>query len=272
MAGHSTTNTPESGRKGTFSLINPDGDANLVVVCEHASNFIPPIYADLGLSTETLQTHIAWDPGALAVAEILANRLDAPLIRQNVSRLVYDCNRPPDAEAAMPPISEIYPVPGNDNLAQQERAARAQTFYQPFRDALAGLIAHKSSGQRQPALVTVHSFNPTYMQQVRDYGLGILHDRDQRLADLLLAQMQTENRLDVRRNMPYGPADGVTHTLQVHALPRQLPNVMLEIRNDLIATPNHQTAMAEWLADHLSSALTPLSGEKSAEQGGRTFA
>ncbi len=63
----------------------------------------------------------------------------------------------------------------------------------------------------------------------------------------------------VRRNSPYGPADGVTHTLKLQALSRGLPNVMFEVRNDLVREGAQQAAMAERLGDLILAALAALS-------------
>ena len=100
-------------------------------------------------------------------------------------------------------------------------------------------------------LVTVHSFTPVYKGQTRAVEIGILHDVDARLADAVL---QVAAGYNVQRNAPYGPADGVTHTLRRHALPRRLLNVMLEVRNDLIATSEDCAEMAETLVDWLTRA------------------
>lgn len=261
MASGANITASDPRNNDVASVINAGGARELVLICEHASNFIPPQYADLGLDDVALQSHIAWDPGARGVALHLSALLDAPLVTQNVSRLVYDCNRPPDAEAAMPAVSEIFDVPGNQDLSPQERELRTLTYYLPFADAVSELVDQRISDNRPPALITIHTFNPTYSGKVRKYDLGILHDADTRLADALLAQTGEQRRFDVRRNMPYGPQDGVTHTIKVHALPHGLPNVMIEVRNDLVATPDAERQMAEWLAPVFDRALLTLSGQ-----------
>jgi len=112
-----------------------------------------------------------------------------------------------------------------------------------------------------PALVTVHSFTPVYHGRRRAVELGILHDDDSRLADAMLARAPAHTAMRTGRNDPYGPEDGVTHTLRRHALPRGLPNVMLEIRNDLIATPADQDRAAAALCALLAAALGALGHE-----------
>jgi predicted N-formylglutamate amidohydrolase len=148
----------------------------------------------------------------------------------------------------MPVRSEAYDVPGNRNLTEADRRARVARYYTPFRDRLAAEIARRAD----PVLVTIHSFTPVYNGRTRDVEIGILHDRDSRLADAMLRGAHT---YDVRRNSPYGPEDGVTHTLKEHAIPHGHLNVMIELRNDLIAEGAAQAAMARTLAAWIEQAL-----------------
>ncbi|SFJ82661.1 N-formylglutamate amidohydrolase [Jannaschia pohangensis] len=223
----------------------------IVLVCEHASAHIPAALNDLGATPEALRSHVAWDPGAMAVAEHLSQALDAVLVSATVSRLVYDCNRPPTAPDAMPARSEAYELPGNRDLSDAARQARVARYYTPFRDRLAAEVARRS----EAIVITVHSFTPVFHGVVRDVEIGILHDSDSRLAD---AMLQVAGGHDVRRNVPYGPEDGVTHTLREHAIRHGHLNVMIEVRNDLIADAASQAAMAQTLTGWISRALESL--------------
>lgn len=245
---------------GTAEVINPSGRGAFVLVCEHASKFIPAEFGTLGLDEAARSSHIAWDPGALAVAEAMAERLDSPLVIQLVSRLLYDCNRPPEREDAVPEVSEIYEVPGNTGLSAAERQARVDRFYAPFRATLADCIERRMGEGPPPVLVTVHSFTPVYKGARRDTGLGILHDADARLADALLGVTGDRDDLVIRRNDPYGPEDGVTHTLIEHGVARGLLNVMIEIRNDLVADSSSQAEMAAWLSRSVARAVLASEG------------
>ena len=239
-------------------MTNPAGAGDFLIVCEHASKRIPASFGGLGLTAAALASHIAWDPGALAVAETMFARLDATLVAQRFSRLLYDCNRPPDSPASVPAVSEIYEIPGNTGLSAADRQARADRFYLPFRRTLADCIERRVKSGRPPVIVTVHSFTPVYKGVRREVELGILHDTDTRLADALLEGAGAGTDLVIRRNEPYGAADGVLHTLIEHGVSRGLLNVMLEIRNDLIADRASQTEMAEWLSRRLTRALAAL--------------
>lgn len=242
----------------------PDAPSRLVLVCEHASNAFPAPWGDLGLGPEARASHIAWDPGALGLARALAARLGACLVHAPVSRLIHDCNRAPDNPGAMPAVSEVYEVPGNRNLTPEARAERVAAVYDPFHAGLAEVISCRLALGRHPVIVTVHSFTPVWHGVARVLELGVIHDDtragDDRIARALLAGVQATTGLIAALNAPYCAADGVTHLLRRHAVPFGLPHAMLEIRNDLIATPAAEAAMADLLAPVLAQALAQLEG------------
>lgn len=240
-------------------VFNPDGRHPFVLICEHACPAMPSEFNGLGLDDAQLGSHIAWDPGALATATRLSELLDAPLIHTTVSRLIYDCNRPPDALDAMPARSEATNIPGNQALTESDKKTRVEMFYRPFERLIAGTL---DARPHTLGLFTVHSFTPVYLGVPRPVEVGILHDDDARLADALLG---IASGYVIARNQPYGPEDGVTHTLRRHALPRGLLNVMIEIRNDLLATPGQCTDMAGTLADWLAKSLKQLATQPAQE-------
>lgn len=245
------------------TVSRPHGTSQFVLICEHASKRLPAALGDLGLSAEVLSGHIGWDIGALAVAERLSTLLDATLIAQRYSRLAYDCNRPPESPSAIPERSEIFDVPGNHGLDAIERAARTEALYHPFQDAIGTVLDLRRDEGRAPVVVTVHSFTALYFGRAREVELGVLHDTDSRYADHLLdAFTPADHRTyRIRRNAPYGPEDGVTHTLRLQALTRGLANVMIEIGNGLIDTAEGQNRLAALLAARLASALQELRAE-----------
>jgi predicted N-formylglutamate amidohydrolase len=239
----------------------------MVMVCEHASNTFPALWGDLGLNGGQRQAHIAWDPGAIGVARGLAQRLDAVLVYAPVSRLIYDCNRAPDQAGAMPAQSEVHDIPGNTGLSTDARAARTAAVYGPFHAGLHAEIARRIALGFAPVMVTVHSFTPVYFGVRRDVEFGVIHDADDRFARAIVAAAQARTGLVAALNAPYSAADDVTHTLRLQATPYGLPNAMLEIRNDLIATPAAEDAMAELLAPVLSAALAAASATQTALAG-----
>lgn len=229
--------------------------APVLFVCEHASSYIPEKFNHLGLVGPARKSHIAWDPGAEEVTRILASRFNAPAVISRVSRLVYDCNRPPSAVDAVPGKSEVFDVPGNQNLSDLQIAERVETYYRPFERALINAI---DEHQIDPLLVTIHSFTPVYNGQKRDVELGLLHDDDSRVVDAMLDSVSSRTKLNIQRNEPYGPNDGVTHTIRLHGVENGLLNVMVEIRNDLVVTGEDCASIADVLEDLITSSLEVL--------------
>ncbi|MCZ7977346.1 N-formylglutamate amidohydrolase [Agrobacterium tumefaciens] len=254
---------------GKLSLLAPGESAiaienkaalgKFVIVCEHASHLIPPSLGDLGLDAFARSSHIAWDPGALELARYLSSSLDAVLYYQRFSRLVYDCNRPPEAVPAIVGKSEIYDVPGNQSMPEADRLTRINEIYLSFRDGLSEILASCKAQGRGTMLVTVHSFTPVYFGKKREVEIGILHDSDTTLADAILAESEgADRKYVVMRNQPYGPADGVTHTLVEHGIANGIPNVVIEVRNDLLVTADDQAAVGSYLSRLIGKAASTV--------------
>ncbi len=249
---------PESetdSESAIVNVVNRDGSGPVVLVCEHASSFIPEKYENLGLAPDLLQSHIAWDPGALGVAKILSRYLDAPLIAQRISRLVYDCNRSADSPSAIPDRSELYDIPGNRGLSATDHNARMSEVYEPFRQTLETILKARLVSDIPTNLITIHSYTPIFNNRSRSVDIGILHDSDTRLGDAMLDVCSDELRYRVRRNQPYGPEDGVTHTLCEHGIRFGLANAMIEIRNDIIQDEAGQEKLANWLLPIITGSL-----------------
>ncbi|MCB1394596.1 MAG: N-formylglutamate amidohydrolase, partial [Rhodobacteraceae bacterium] len=178
----------------------------------------------------------------------------AVLVHAPLSRLVYDLNRAPDHPGAMPATSEIHAVPGNVDLSPARRLARIDSIRQPFHATLSDVVMRIVALGRRPVLMAIHSFTPVFHGQPRAVEFGILFDDDEALARAILDAAQGCG-LVTRLNEPYSAQGDVAHTTRMHAGPLRLRNAMLEIRNDLIADPAAQTAMAARLAPVLSEAL-----------------
>ena len=239
------------GEDGPAIAVNGAGASPYVLICEHAANRLPKKLGTLGLADAELQRHIAWDIGAENVARLLARLLDAPLILQRYSRLAYDCNRPPESPAAMPEVSETTHIPGNMNISCDARLMRIREIYRPFHAAVADLLDARAANGVKSVLLSIHSFNAIYKGKPRAVELGLLHDRDTSLSSKLIKSFPN---VVARLNEPYGPKDGVLHTLNLHAAPRGLKHAMVEIRNNLIANERGQDEWAQRLSVSLIQA------------------
>jgi predicted N-formylglutamate amidohydrolase len=247
------------GSSGVDSVltINAAGASPFLLVCDHASNRFPEQYGDLGLTPHQRLMHIAWDPGALAVALKLTELLDAPLIYSTVSRLIIDCNRRHDAIDLIPVISERTDIPANVGLSRDERERRIAHHHAPFHAAIDAMIDRRESEGRETILVTVHSFTPTYKDVVRPWPIGLIHGTEERFTHALFAALKADDPdLNVGWNEPYSARQGVTYTLEHHGDGRGLDCTMIEIRHDEILEP---AGIAQW-ADRLARTLVSARG------------
>lgn len=252
----------------TVKVTNPGGSSPYLFTCDHASNFVPAEFGTLGLPSSEFNRHIAWDPGALPVATLLARALDATLVETCVSRLVIDCNRPLDAPNLISEVSESTAVPGNGGLTDAQRQARVDLAWKPFHQTIERLIEDRAAAGRETRLVSVHSYTPVYLGKPRPWHIGIIHDEDERISTPLLRALNGVAGIVVGDNEPYAPADLVYFTLERHARSRGLACAMIEIRNDEILTGEGQRKWAELLAVLLKKLNIAGEGPAMVSKGG----
>ena len=246
-------------------ITNPDGLGPCVILCDHASNHVPEGYGTLGLDTVDLTRHIAWDPGALEVSQVMSSVLDAPLVESCVSRLLIDCYRPLDAPDLVPSLSEATTIPANVDLSDAERRQRIALSHAPYHAAIEELARYRQDkGLPDPVYVAVHSYTPVYRGVARPWEIGIIHDADDRIAAPLIDGLKALGQFCVGVNEPYSPADRVYYTLERHASAHALPAVMIEIRNDLITTAQEQKAWGETLSSLIREIVKRRPAEKAA--------
>ena len=240
------------GEQSPVEVVNPDGRADYVLVCEHAGQAIPRRLGDLVLPLGEIDRHIGWDIGAEAVARGLSRKLDAPLVLQRYSRLVIDCNRPFDAPDCIPPVSDGTAVPANASLSPEARQERWLMIHQPFHEHIAKIIDQRLKRGGAVRLVAVHSFTPRkrIFDGDRPWLLSLLHGPDARLARALAKALgeETARAINLTFNAPYVVDHQSDYTLPVHGERRALPNVLLEIRQDQIADVDGQRRWTDLLA------------------------
>ncbi len=246
---------PLISEEAAAQVENIDGKSDVVLVCEHAGRQLPQFLGSLGIDNKLMSAHIAWDIGVAGMAGTMSTELNAPLVLQRYSRLVYDCNRSFDEVDAIAEVSDEVIIPENQNLSKAQRQHRYDVVYQPFYEAINNIIESRTRQGRRSVIVTVHSFTPIFKGQQRNVELGVIHDSDTRLADAVLLQAQRDQSYYAARNRPYSAEDGVTHTLITHGIKNNLPNLMFEVRNDLIADAESQQQWGQRLSRLLSAAL-----------------
>jgi predicted N-formylglutamate amidohydrolase len=235
-------------------LANEAGSSIFFLTCDHGGRAIPRRLGRLGLAERDTYRHIAWDIGIAAVGSLLSAALDAALIVQTYSRLVIDCNRDPTVPSSIPELSEDTAIPGNRNLGDAQRRARHDAIFRPYHERIATALDWRQGESRATVLVALHSFTPVFRNLARPWQVGVLFNRDARLARPLIRLLRDEGDLVVGENEPYRVSDLTDYTIPVHGERRGLPHVEIEIRQDLISDPSGQTAWAERLARLLPAA------------------
>lgn len=238
---------------GPVELIPGSAAAGVLFICDHASNALPASYGTLGLPADQLERHIAYDIGAAVMTRRLAARFGAPAVLSTFSRLLIDPNRGADDPTLVMRLSDGAVVPGNADADEVEIDYRRRTFWQPYRDAVRATTDSMCATGPIPAVVAIHSFTPQWKGVPRPWAFGILWDSDPRFALPLIAGLEAAGFV-VGDNEPYdGALEGDTLDSEVTA--RGLAGLLIEARQDLVATEAAAVAMADCIADVLEPIL-----------------
>lgn len=237
-----------------FEFIPGDDRVPLLFLCDHASNALPRAYGDLGLPPQQLTRHIAWDIGAADLTRRLAAEFGAPAFLGAWSRLLIDLNRGPDDPTIVMRISDGAAIPGNAKADAAEFARRIAHYHAPYHAAIKAAIDARVDAGLAPALISMHSFTPAWKSVPRPWHVGILWDRDDRIAKPLIRAFEAEPGIVVGDNEPYhGALEG--DTLWTHGTARGLPHVLIEIRNDQLADEAGIAAMTQLVSRALRRAM-----------------
>lgn len=240
-----------------YTVLNPEGKASIMLICDHASRVFPQDMDRLGLEESALERHIAWDIGAAEVTRRLSQKLDAAAVLAGYSRLLIDLNRQPGDPGSIPEISDATPIPGNASLSESAQLERVESFFWPYHHALSNTLAHLWRRGPAPALFSIHSFTPSLGGEDRFWDIGVLWNRDPRLAVPLLEKLKAADggRYHVGDNQPYSGRD-IAYTMDLHAGAAGLANCAVEIRQDLIETAAGAGHWADVMADAFTDILS----------------
>lgn len=235
-----------------IEIVSADSTSDIVLLCEHAGNAIPKALGNLGIPAEIVESHRGWDIGAQSVARRVAERLQAPLVIQNYSRLVLDCNRPPESDLAIPEISDQVAVPGNCALSAEARAMRVNEIFRPMDAALNQLFARHS----RRAAFSIHSFTPQFAGADRPWHAGFLSRTQSGVAIELMDHIALRRpELVLAVNEPYQIETDGDWFIPAHAERRNLAHCLIEIRNDQLAQQAGIDLWADLLAEAIAASL-----------------
>lgn len=238
-----------------FTVYNPKGKARVLIVADHSGRAFPAGLHQLGVADWVLEEHVAWDIGSADVARNLSERFDTPLICANYSRLVIDNNRAPDDPTSCIRVSDGIAIPGNLDIGEEERRARREAIFDPYHRAIAAQLHRMREAGYAPALISIHSCTPVFDRVVRPWHFGVLWDRDPRIAQPLLRNLMAMEGICVGDNEPYSGRDPHDYTMDHHGEAGRIPHVSVEVRQDLIDTPEGARRWASLLGDALADIL-----------------
>ena len=238
-----------------INTLNENKESNFLIICDHASNYIPEAYENLGLNKNILATHIAYDIGAKEVASNISELLQCPLVMSNFSRLLIDANRGIDDPTLIMKISDGKIIQGNKNISFlvncEEREKRIKSYYDLYHKKISDIIKKSIKRKVFPAIISIHSFTPYFGGRRRPFELGVLWDRDNRLSNIFFSHfIKHQNKLTIGDNEPYS-GRLKNDTLYRHGTERGLPNVLIEIRQDLISSNQGQKYFSSLIAKPL---------------------
>jgi len=237
-------------------IVAPEATHRLLITGDHAGNAVPKALGCLGLPPGELDRHIGWDIGVAEVSRRLAARLGATAVLARYTRLLIDPNRPLGEHDLIPLKSDGTLIPANQNVGDDARRARAEAFYWPYHRTVDEQIARLQRMGQVPVLLAMHSFTPALSSTAtpRPWHVGVLYGSDARLPRLLMEALRGRGDLVVGDNEPYS---GITHgyALKVHGIAHGIPHAELEIRQDLINTPEGAQRWADLLAEILPPIL-----------------
>jgi predicted N-formylglutamate amidohydrolase len=259
LRGASTVTPADSHWPAAVEILNAAGTSPVVLLCPHASNYIPEEYHHLGLTRSELQRHIAWDLGAAGVVRRLSELMNAPAYLGAYSRLLIDLNRPVESKSSIIIQSEGTQIPANAALSAEERARRIERIFIPYHRAIEAHLAQRTAVHTPSVIVAIHSFTPSYLGVTRTWQVGVLFKESAKLAYATIERLQSSDRtLQVGANVPYAITPETDYDLQAYGARRGEPAIAIEIRQDLLAQPQSQNAWARLLSQVLT--LTVPSG------------
>lgn len=218
-----------------FSIKNENKTFPCLIVCEHASNYIPPFYNQLGLDDHLLTEHIAWDFGAKELSDYLAESFGCTAVFCQYSRLLIDCNRFPEENSSILEISEHHVVPGNQEICQQEKQHRLDNIFFPFHHSVTQQIERLMDYHSDFPLIGVHSFTPSYNNESRHWKFSVMWKYDTPFVRAIIKYFESHPLKDVIGfNEPYSAKELSAYTTEYHGDSNQLPNLIFEVRQDLL--------------------------------------
>jgi len=262
------TVTPLLGKseKPVVRVVNAQSKSQLLIVCDHASNKIPKKLGNLGVRKKDLEKHVAWDPGTEDIDLYMAKQLKAPAVVAEYSRLVVDLNRGKKSPDIMREVYDHIVVPANKGLTPAQKKQRIDEFFTPYHEMIETRLKQILARKKVPVLISIHSFTPKMDGFKRPWHVGVLWNKDDRIARHVIQNMRALDKKHLGRRIVVGENEPYTlkdenlgeNTISVHAEKRRIPYIIVEFRQDLVNTK----AKAEKWAKFFLASLEPIFADR----------
>lgn len=245
----------EPGDPPPYMTYNDGGSARVLLVADHASPYFPASMNQLGVADWVLERHVTWDIGSDLLTRYLADLIDAPAILAGFSRLIIDPNRKLDDPTAFIEVSDGIAIPGNHGLSEAQKKLRIESFFRPYHDAIGARLKKFQHDGIVPALISVHTCTPVFAEVVRRWHIGVMWDKDARIALPLMEKLGGMDDVCYGDNEPYSGRHSHDFTIDHHAEPAGLPHVGIEVRQDLVGEAEGARKWAGIIAEALQETL-----------------
>ena len=225
----------------------------LLIIADHASNYIPNKYNNLHLAKRDIFTHRAYDLGVRDLAIILSNKLNSQLVLGEYSRLLIDCNRDVSDPTLISAISDRKLIFGNIKISKKEKIYRINKMYKPYHEKIKKRILEENIN----LIISLHSFNPIFKEKKRFLKYGILSNQDRRFSNLIIDELKKKKNF-VGDNEPY-KGSLIGDTLYKHALKKGIHHTLIEIRNDLLSNAKKIDQVSKLMYRVINNSIKSLS-------------
>ena len=224
----------------------------ILIIADHASNYVPKDNNKLGLPDSFLDQHIAFDIGVKELSLDLSNRLKCRVIQGKYSRLLIDLNRDIEDPTVIPEIVDRKIIPGNIGLSKSEIRSRVKKIYNTYHQEIEQTIKNK----KVKVILSLHSFNPIFKNKKRLLKFGILSNEDKNLSRIIIDQLRLQ-KLNVGDNEPY-KGDLIGDSMYRHGLRNKIPHALIEVRNDLLSNTTKIKRVSKLLHKTIVKSLEKL--------------
>lgn len=230
-----------------------EGKSALVFTGPHNGKLTPEALSDsLGMDESWFKgAHEATDLHMQELFDQMEDRFpEANFLAGNYSRLVCDLNRQPDYSVTRKSSEHDHMlIPENqpECCCQQEQLRRIKALHDPYHDTKHQLVSKIRKTHGGIIMLDMHSFTPTWKGENREVEIGTIRAEKTPLSRALEAHLKEQDEFRFISGEPYRVADRKESAANMVKNRNDLQYLGIEIRSDLIDTPEKRDKMCDFL-------------------------